>query len=107
MLSLLAEDAILIVDTGPDGRRVGRIKNVGHPVAGARRVVSLLAAVARESAGATSTVRAGDLNGQPAIAMFKNGVPSAAILISVADGRIRHVFVQADPSRLTHLGALN
>jgi RNA polymerase sigma-70 factor (ECF subfamily) len=107
MLALLADDAVLIVDGGPTGRNVGRIKNVGHPVTGARRVVALLAAVARESTGVTSTVREGVLNGQPAIVIFKDGVPSAAVLISVADGRIRHVFVQADASRLTHLGTLN
>ena len=107
MLALLADAAALIVDGGPDGRAVGRIRNVGHPVSGARRVVALLTAVARESAGVTSSVLERELNGQPAIVMFKDGVPSAAILISVADGRIRHVFVQADASRLTHLGALN
>jgi RNA polymerase sigma-70 factor (ECF subfamily) len=106
MLALLADDAVLIVDGGPNGRSVGRIKNVGHPVSGARRVVALLAAVARESVGVTSAVREGILNGQPAIVMLKGGVPSAAILVSVADGRIRHVFVQADASRLTHLGPL-
>jgi RNA polymerase sigma-70 factor (ECF subfamily) len=107
MLALLANDAVLIVDGGPDGRNVGRIKNVGHPVCGSHRVVSFLAAVARESSGVTSTVRQGILNGQPAVVMFKDGVPSAAVLISVADGRIRHVFVQADVSRLTHIGSLN
>jgi RNA polymerase sigma-70 factor (ECF subfamily) len=107
MLSLLAEDAVLIVDGGASGRAVGRIRNVGHPVTGAQRIVALLSAVARESASVSSTVREGELNGQPAIVMFKDGLPSAAILVSVADGRIRHVFVQADASRLTHVGALN
>src|SRR5262249_32666493 len=35
---LLAEDATLVVDTGPQGKRVGRIRNLPRPVVGARRV---------------------------------------------------------------------
>jgi len=34
------------------------------------------------------------------------GRPVSALLLSVVDGRIQRVFVQADPSRLSHLGAL-
>jgi RNA polymerase sigma-70 factor (ECF subfamily) len=31
----------------------------------------------------------------------------AAILVSVADGKIRHVFIQIDPDRLRHVGSLH
>jgi RNA polymerase sigma-70 factor (ECF subfamily) len=47
------------------------------------------------------------LNGQPAILYLRDGQPSAAILISVADGRIRHIFVQTDSRRLGQLGPLH
>jgi RNA polymerase sigma-70 factor (ECF subfamily) len=107
MVAMLADEATLIVDAGPDGARVGRIRNVGRPVVGARRIAAFLAAVTREDAR-LGTVHECVLNGQPAIAILReDGRPRAALLVSVADGAIRHVFVQADPSRLTHLGPLH
>lgn len=106
MIGLLADDAVLIVDAGPDGRRVGRIRNVRRPIEGARRIVAFLAAVARASAPG-SEVHERELNGQPAIVISRDGRPSAAILVSVAEGKIRHVFVHADPARLTHVGPVN
>lgn len=106
MLSLLAEDAMLIVDVGPAGRRVGRIRNVGRPVVGARRVAAFLAAVARQNT-ANRTAHECFLNGEPAVVFLEDGRPSAAVLISVADGRIRHIFVHADETRLSHLGPLH
>lgn len=106
MFALLAEDATLVVDVGPAGRRVGRIRNVGRPVHGAKRIAAFLAAVSRQGVGAASSVHECSLNGQPAIVRMRDGRPIAALLISVAEGRIRHVFVQADASRLTHVGPL-
>jgi RNA polymerase sigma-70 factor, ECF subfamily len=38
---------------------------------------------------------------------LRDGRPLAAILLSVADGKIRNVFIHADPARLRHLGPLN
>jgi RNA polymerase sigma-70 factor (ECF subfamily) len=106
LLSLLADDATLIVDAGIHGRRVGRIRNVGRPVIGGRRIAAFLAAVARQNTS-RSTVHECNLNGEPAIVFLQNGRPSAAVLISVAEGRIHHVFVHADEQRLTHLGPLH
>ena len=45
------------------------------------------------------------LNGQPAIVAFRDGRAVLAVLVSVADGQIRHVFMQADAERLRHVGA--
>jgi RNA polymerase sigma-70 factor (ECF subfamily) len=103
MLSLLAEDATLVIDTGPEGKRVGRIRNVGRPVEGATRIAAFLAAVARQ-APAFGEPQECELNGEPAVVYLREGRPAAAILISAADGEIRRVFVQVDPRRLQHLG---
>ncbi len=96
----------MIVDTGPAGARVGAIRNVGRPVAGARRIAAFLAAVARQRGGPPGDAHERVLNGQPAIVVVRDGRPAAAILISVAEGKIRHLFVQADPARLQHIGPL-
>lgn len=106
LFGLLAEDATLVVDVGPEGKRVGRIRNVGRPVHGARRIAAFLTQVAQQDTSRT-TAHECVLNGQPAIVMLSGDRPTAAVLISVADGKIRHVFVQADPSRLTHVGPLH
>ena len=103
MLTLLAEDATLVIDTGPDGKRLGRIRNVGRPVEGATRIAAFLAAVARQIP-AFGDARECVLNGEPAVVYVREGQPAAAILISVAEGRIRRVFVQVDARRLGHLG---
>jgi RNA polymerase sigma-70 factor (ECF subfamily) len=103
---LLADDATLVVDAGPDGARVGKIRNVGRPIVGARRIAAFLGAVAREDKR-VRTVHEHVLNGQPAIVLVADGRATTAILVSVAEGKIRHVFVQADPSRLHHVGPLH
>ena len=46
------------------------------------------------------------LNGQPAAVGFRSGRAQVAILLSVADGKTQHVFLQADPERLRHLAAV-
>jgi hypothetical protein len=43
------------------------------------------------------------LNGQPAIVLFRGEKPFAALLLAVADGKIRRVFFHADAERLDHL----
>jgi len=105
MLSLLADDATLVIDAGPEGARVGRIRNVGRPVEGAKRIAAFLAAVARQSPD-FGELRECMLNGEPALVTVREGRPGAAILISAAQGRIEQVFVQIDPRRLSHLGPL-
>jgi RNA polymerase sigma-70 factor, ECF subfamily len=103
MIELLADDATLVVDAGPSERRVGRIRNLGRPVFGARRIAAFLAAVAGEP-GIAGTFREHELNGQAAIVRLVAGRPLAALVISVADGKVRRVFVQADTARLSRIG---
>jgi len=107
LLEVLAEDATLVVDVGSEGKRVGRIRSAGRPVSGARRIAAFLAAVRRESGERRDMPVERTLNGEPAVVFVRDGRPTAAVLISVADGKIRHVFIQADAARLQHLGPLN
>jgi RNA polymerase sigma-70 factor, ECF subfamily len=107
IVGLLTENAMLIVDGGPEGGRVGRIRNVGRPVVGAKRISAFLCAVAQQDKRRT-TVHECVLNGQPAVVILReDGQPHAAMMVSVAGGRIRHIFVQADSERLKHLGPLH
>lgn len=103
---LLADDATLVVDAGPHGARLGKMRNVGRPIVGARRIAAFLHAVAREDTR-VRTAHECVLNGQPAIVFVSRGRATTALLVSIADGKIRHVFVQADSSRLGHVGPLH
>jgi RNA polymerase sigma-70 factor (ECF subfamily) len=103
LIDLLADDATLVVDAGPGGSRVGRIRNVGRPIKGARKIAAFVAQVARADTGPRQAHEC-RLNGEPAIVVLREGRPYAAVFVSTAGGKIRHAFIQTDPARLTHLG---
>jgi RNA polymerase sigma-70 factor (ECF subfamily) len=107
LMNLLAEDAVLIADGGPTGGRYGRIRNVGRPVLGNRRITSLLKAFSEQPVTPRFEIRERILNGEPAVLALREGRVTAAIFVSVAAGQVRHVFLQTDPERLRHVGALS
>jgi len=98
--SLLADDALLITDGGTAGVRSGRVRNLVRPLQGARKITAFLTA-----ADTTQWADARDhmLNGQPALVVYREGRPLAAMFLAIADGRIVQIFLQADPERLRHL----
>jgi RNA polymerase sigma-70 factor (ECF subfamily) len=99
---ILAEDAVLIVDGGPNGGRFGKVRKLPYPIEGAARISAFTAAVVGQGPANLRT-RACELNGQPAMVVLESDQPIAAILLSVADGIIHRVFIQADDARLKHL----
>ncbi len=95
---LLAAEAVLITDGGENGERAGRARNIPRPLVGARKIAGYIAAVtARDE---PLTLRESELNGQPAILGYRQGKLFAAVLISVAEGRIQEIFIHANPARL-------
>jgi RNA polymerase sigma-70 factor (ECF subfamily) len=102
LLELLGEDAVLVADAGPGGGRYGRVRNLPRPLSGAVKIAAFLSAIGRQEPGDV-THRECQLNGQPAIVTLRAGRPIAALLLSVADGRIHRIFVHADPARLRHV----
>jgi RNA polymerase sigma-70 factor (ECF subfamily) len=103
LLALLAEDAVLVSDGGPEGRAVGGIRNLGEPLRGAPRVARFVSATTRRAA-ALFELEERELNGRPAVVFHRDGEPAAAMLFGVADGKIQRVFFHADASRLGHVG---
>jgi RNA polymerase sigma-70 factor, ECF subfamily len=101
LVDLLAADAVLITDGGPGGRALGRFRNLQKPLAGAAHVAAFVTAAARQ---VSFDAEARELNGQPAVVLFREGQPFAAILLGVTDGKIQCVFFHADPNRLRYLG---
>jgi RNA polymerase sigma-70 factor (ECF subfamily) len=105
LTKLLADDAVVIADGGPRGVRVGRVRNLPHPLSGVARIAAFLLSASKRDGGLER--RPCVLNGQPALLAVQDGRAVAAVLISVADGKIRNVFIHADPDHLGHVGAVN
>jgi RNA polymerase sigma-70 factor, ECF subfamily len=104
--ALLADDAVLVTDGGPGGRVAGGIRNLDAPLAGVARIAAFLAAATNRNAGTlVSTIR--ELNGQPALVLWQGGAPFAALLLGVAEGKVRRLYFQADTARLQRLSLGN
>jgi RNA polymerase sigma-70 factor (ECF subfamily) len=103
LTKLLAEDAVVIADGGAHGVQFGRVRNLPRPLSGVARIAAFFSAASKRSG--FLDVRECELNGRPALLAMRDGRPHAALMLSVADGKIRHVFIQADPAHLGHVGA--
>lgn len=103
LTGLLADDVVLIADAGPNGGSFGRVRNLARPLAGRERVAAFLAAATPQGIVGVST-RVCALNGQPAAVVLRGDVPVAVIQLSIANGTIRGVFMQADAKRLRNIG---
>jgi RNA polymerase sigma-70 factor (ECF subfamily) len=101
LVAMLTEDAVMITDGGPQGRRAAGARNLQAPLRGARKIAAFVSATARST---DLEVEMHELNGQPAIVFYDEGAPFAALLLAVADDRIHRVFFHADLGRLSHLG---
>jgi RNA polymerase sigma-70 factor (ECF subfamily) len=101
LVDLLAADAVMITDGGPEGRVFRGLRNLRRPLAGAERIAAFVVAATRR---AVLDVEHRDLNGQPALVFYSDGRPFAAVLVAVGDGKIQRVFFHADLSRLRYLG---
>jgi RNA polymerase sigma-70 factor (ECF subfamily) len=103
VVELLADHAVLVVDAGPSGKRIGRIRSLGRPLEGAERIAVFLVSVSRENP-TPNALHERSLNGEPAVVMSKDGHATAAVFVSVEEGKVRAVFVQGDVSRLGRVG---
>jgi len=101
LVSLLAEDAILMSDAGREGVTINGIRNLQRPLLGAARIAAF---VAKTSARGGLTREQRDLNGQPALVLWRGDRPFAALLLAVADGKIHRILFHADLARHRHLG---
>ena len=102
---MLVDDAIVIADGGADGIQFGQVRNLPRPLTGVARIAAFLTAASRRGAAIETSEH--DLNGQPALVVTQEGRPIAAILLSIAEGKIRRVFIHADPARLGHISSAN
>ncbi|MET0391238.1 MAG: sigma-70 family RNA polymerase sigma factor [Polyangiales bacterium] len=106
LAALLADDAQLITDGGPNGRFFEGLRNLTQPLQGANNVARFVIHRTAQSEGILEREER-ELNGQPALVLLQDGAPFAALLLGIADGKIHSVYFHADPTRLQHLGDLD
>lgn len=105
LVNLLAQDAVMITDGGPEGRQVEGRRNLPGPLHGAAKIAAFVAASSRRREGREHFPLAiHELNGQPGLVFYDGEKPFGALLLAVSDDRIHRVFFHGDLARLGHLG---
>lgn len=102
LLALLAADATLVADAGPDGGSFGGARNVSAPIVGAHKVAAFVAAVTPRAAAGLITQQT-EANGLPALVVHRDGRRHSVIAIAMTGSMIQSVFIHADASRLDHV----
>lgn len=99
LVALLSADVSVYADGGPDRPRYGKARAVVAPVTGADNVARFLIAV-QAQAPTDVTMRVEEVNGEPAILVYRDHAPVAVLSFEVVERRIRRVFIQQDPAKL-------
>jgi RNA polymerase sigma-70 factor (ECF subfamily) len=98
LIAMLSEDAVLVSDGG------GKARAAMHPIYGpekvARFVFGVIEKLMRENPGATFSAAIIELNGQPAVATYLDGVLNSTVILDLDDGRITRVYTVVNPEKL-------
>ncbi|WP_247597489.1 RNA polymerase sigma-70 factor [Streptomyces sp. RKND-216] len=96
LLAVLAPDAHLVGDAG------GKAKAPRRVIESARKVARFLAAIGpKEIPDVRWTFL--ELNGAPAVLVTSGGRPHTVMSVDVIDGRIRTLYLMANPDKVAHL----
>lgn len=97
MITLLADDVVLYADGG------GKVQAARRPVVGADSTARFFAGVSRK-AGPGFEVALADVNGRTGLLTYLHGRPQSVIAFHIENGKIRYVFVVANPDKLPAQG---
>jgi RNA polymerase sigma-70 factor, ECF subfamily len=97
VLSLLAEDAVLISDGGPRAHAARR------PVVGRERVARFLVNVSRRTATLDLAVESAVVNGEPGVVVTEGGRWALTLTAHIDDGAIAALYIVVNPDKLAAL----
>jgi RNA polymerase sigma-70 factor (ECF subfamily) len=100
LISLLAKDIVLYTDGG------GKTTAVPQPVYGPTNVARLLSMALKKFAE-NVVIRRAQINGQPGILGYINGIAETAVIVDIAAGRIQNVYIVRNPDKLTRVPLLS
>lgn len=101
LIGLLAKDIVLYTDGG------GKATALPQPIYGAENVARLLSMIFRKFAPEEAVIRRTLINGQAGILGYENGVAQTALILNVAEGSIRNVYIVRNPQKLTKIPSLS
>lgn len=97
LLALLAEDVVEYSDGG------GKVTAAAiRPVKGADKVARFFLGVMKKLPDGLAT-RFAVANGHPAMISYVNGAPVNVVILDIADGRIRRIYIIVNPDKLQHI----
>jgi RNA polymerase sigma-70 factor (ECF subfamily) len=96
LLSVLSEDVVLYADGGGKGFAPP------EPVRGASNVARS-ADTFRKLIAHGLVPRISEINGEPGIVTYRNGMPHSAMTIRVEEDRIQTLYLVTNPEKLAHL----
>ena len=97
VLELLAPDVVLVSDGGP------AVHAARRPVVGPERVHRLIANLLRRGLDEGFSFEPTELNGAYGVVARKGGVPGYVTAVTVADGRVRRIYIVVNPDKLAAL----
>jgi len=96
-LAILAEDVVFVTDGGGEPQAPRR------PVRGIGPVSRLLLQGAQRERAALTVTRPVFVNGWPGFVAYRGAVPRSAVAFDIDDGRIRAIYLVANPAKLQRL----
>jgi len=100
LIALLAKDVVLYTDGG------GKMTAVPQPIYGPTNVARLLS-MALNKFAQNVVIRRAQINGQPGLLGYINGIAETAVIVDIAEGRIQNVYIVRNPDKLTRLPPLS
>jgi RNA polymerase sigma-70 factor (ECF subfamily) len=100
LLALLSNDVVLYTDGG------GKATAVPNPIYGAQHVGRFFIGGEKKFLPKDVVRRFTEINGQPGIVAYHRGQVYGVLILDIAAGRIRHIYIVRNPDKLTMLPGL-
>jgi RNA polymerase sigma-70 factor (ECF subfamily) len=101
LMNLLDQDVVLYGDGG------GKVQAALKPIHGATKVAKFFVGLARKGALDGIVPVFAELNRQPALINYVDGLVRNAVVFDIAEGRIRGIYSVANPEKLEALNKEN
>jgi RNA polymerase sigma-70 factor (ECF subfamily) len=100
LLALMSKEIVLYADGG------GKAKAVPNPIYGSENVVRFLVGARKKLLPADLVRQVTRINGDPGVVTYYRGRPHGVLVMEVADGRIRNIYIVSNPDKLARFPML-
>jgi len=97
LLALLANDVVLHTDGG------GKAPALPNLIHGATNVSRAVLGASKKFGRLSRVMRLAQINGEPGLVTYVDGRPHSALVLHVAEGRVKGIYIVINPAKLTHL----